>query len=191
MPLRGPEAKLERLLHCMILVAYDYWIDIVPPQTDNIAFVASIYAQQGPRSDFFTKVVVRCEAVNRIHNSVNESQNLHPSVWAKIIRNADDSGDFSPIAIDSNDPYTIRLCYAVLGAFLEPSRKDATRLPAANGIAGTFHTAIRQYLLTDMTNCMLKMFAVFVRPTNVSLSFVAGSLGPRRLSHPKASITGT
>ncbi len=117
MPLRGPEAKLERLLHCMILVAYDYWIDIVPPQTDNIAFVASIYAQQGPRSDFFTKVVVRCEAVNRIHNSVNESQNLHPSVWAKIIRNADDSGDFSPIAIDSNDPYTIRLCYAVLVRF--------------------------------------------------------------------------
>ncbi|PBK78251.1 hypothetical protein ARMSODRAFT_32581 [Armillaria solidipes] len=168
MPLPGLETKLERLLRCAIVVAYDYWIDIVPPQTDNIALVASIYAQQGPRSDFFAKEVVRCEAVNLIHNSVNESQHFHPSVWAKIIRNADDSGAFSPIAIDCNDPYAIQLCYAVLGAFLEPSRKDASRLPAANGIAVTFHAAIRQYLFTDMTNCLLKMFTVFVRPTNVS-----------------------
>ncbi|KAK0228631.1 hypothetical protein IW262DRAFT_1293372 [Armillaria fumosa] len=168
MLLPGLETKLERLLRCAIVVAYDYWIDIVPPQTDNIAPVASIRAQQGPRSDFFTEVVVRCEAANVIHNSVNESQRFHPSVWSKIIRNADDSGAFSPIAIDSNDPYAIQLCYAVIGAFLEPSRKDDSRRPAANEIAVAFHAVIRQYLFNDITNCLLKMFAVFVRPTNVS-----------------------
>ncbi|PBK96989.1 hypothetical protein ARMGADRAFT_1077107 [Armillaria gallica] len=140
-----------------ILLAFLLW-------TDDIAFVASIYAQQGPRSDFFTKVVVHCEAVDLIHSSVNESQHLHRSVWVEIIRNADDSGAFSPVAIDSNDPYTIRLCYAVLGALLEPSRKDARRFPAANGIAGTFHTAIRQYLLTDMTNCMLENICCLCAP---------------------------
>ncbi|SJL00486.1 uncharacterized protein ARMOST_03799 [Armillaria ostoyae] len=44
MSLPGLEAKLERLLRCAIVVAYDYWIDIVPPQTDNIALATSIYA---------------------------------------------------------------------------------------------------------------------------------------------------
>ncbi|KAK0210845.1 hypothetical protein DFS33DRAFT_1378828 [Desarmillaria ectypa] len=167
-PLPGLETKLERLLRCAIVVAYDYWIDIEPPQTDNIALVASIHAQQGPSSDFFTRVVVRYEAVNLIHNSMNESQHFHPSVWAKIIQNADEGGAFSPIDIDTNDSYAIQLCYAVLGAFLEPSRKDVSGPPSVTETAVSLHVAIRQYLFTDMTNRLLKMFTVFVRPANIS-----------------------
>ncbi|KAK0503502.1 hypothetical protein EDD18DRAFT_1138104, partial [Armillaria luteobubalina] len=82
---------------------------------------------------------------------------FHPLVWIDLITNAAKNEVFSPIDIGTQDPFAIDICCAVLRAFQWP-RSKLSHSP----------DAVRDYFHSDMTAYLLKMFAVFVCPSNTA-----------------------
>ncbi|KAK0451102.1 hypothetical protein EV421DRAFT_1212204 [Armillaria borealis] len=177
-PLPGLETKLERLLRCKLVLSDENYLFIDPSQTPGVELQPSFTASIEKHRDYcgvipFMKEVAHHSAVSFFHNSRDERWRLHPLVWIDLIRNGPWDEVFSPIDIGTEDPFALDICCAVLAAFLLPPWRDGSdsakdMMNKSSGTAVAFHVATREYLFTDMTDCLLEMFAVFIRPSNVA-----------------------
>ncbi|SJL00627.1 uncharacterized protein ARMOST_03940 [Armillaria ostoyae] len=177
-PLPGLETKLERLLRCKLVLSDEKYLFIDPSQTSGVelqpSFTASIEKHRDYRGVIpFMKEVAHHSAVSFFHNSRDERWRLHPLVWIDLIRNGPWDEVFSPIDIGTEDPFALDICCAVVAAFLLPPWRDGPdsakdMMDKSSGTAVAFHVATREYIFTDMTDCLLEMFAVFIRPSNVA-----------------------
>ncbi|KAK0483910.1 hypothetical protein IW261DRAFT_988246 [Armillaria novae-zelandiae] len=104
------------------------------------------------------------------HHSRDKYWVFHPMIWINLITDVASEDLFSPIDIGTQDPFAIDICCAVLYAFRRPHSEDKDRISSVvqpSAAAIPFHDAVRDYLYSDMTAHLLKMFDVFVRPLNV------------------------
>ncbi len=117
------------------------------------------------------KEVAHNDAVS-FFRSMDECWCLHPLIWIDLIKNGPSKEVFSPIDIDTEDPFALDICCTVLVAFLHPPRSDRPdsakdTMDESSGTAVAFHVATCEYLFTEMTAYLLEMFAAFMRPSNV------------------------
>ncbi|KAK0503550.1 hypothetical protein EDD18DRAFT_1346413 [Armillaria luteobubalina] len=174
--LPGLEAKLERLLRCKLFLSDASYIALDFLQTEDFGTVPSIkalivthrgYYREG---NLLMKEVASNGATAFSRYSDDEYWVFHPLVWTDLITNAAENGVFSPVYIGTQDSFAIDICCAVLRAFWRPHSedKDATSMVQPSAAAIPFHHAVCKYLYSDMTAYLLKMFAVFVRPLNLT-----------------------
>ncbi|KAK0483929.1 hypothetical protein IW261DRAFT_989327 [Armillaria novae-zelandiae] len=174
-PLLGLETKLERLLRCNLFLSdeNDIYVNVNFPQNENVgnALDVKLALMNGSR------IIPRCTsevasngAIAFSHSSDDEYWVFHPTIWINFITDAAAEDVFSPIDIGTQDPFAIDICCAVLRAFQWPHSEDKDRTTSVvepSAAAIPFPDAVRDYLYSDMTAHLLKMFAVFVRPLNV------------------------
>ncbi len=162
--------KLERLLRCNLVLRYllPFFINI--PDTPSVELplrgVAPIEMHIGQRY-LFIKEVFRNAAMSF---SGHESWCFHPIVWVNLIRDAASVLETFPVDI-MNNPFAIDLCRAVLPTLMDSPQED--EIDSKNDISQSsdkpisFDDAVRPYLFTDITTYLLRVFAVFVHPSNV------------------------
>ncbi|KAK0196142.1 hypothetical protein F5146DRAFT_1028683 [Armillaria mellea] len=159
-PLLMMQCKLERLLRFELFIPHarhhTFTTDknrayIDPSDLEDVNLVASIQSNgtlQNSKSKPFSLLGPQLFFRNILHTG----NALHALTWVGLVRNANEDGSFNPIDIHSRDIYPLELCAAVTPAL--DFRMDFS-FPSS---AISFEDAVRNYLLAEMTNNILKMF---------------------------------
>ncbi|KAK0433022.1 hypothetical protein EV421DRAFT_1449474 [Armillaria borealis] len=157
------QSKLERLLRFELFIPHarhrTFTTDknrayIDASDLDDVDLVASIQSNdtfQNSKFKPFSPLGPQLFFRNILHTGTT----LHALTWVGLIRNANEDGSFNPIDIHSRDLYPLELCASVTPAL---DFKTNSSFPSS---AISFEDAVRNYLLVDMTDNILKMFYEF------------------------------
>ncbi|KAK0222752.1 hypothetical protein EDD85DRAFT_960007 [Armillaria nabsnona] len=157
------QSKLERLLRFELFIPHAHhqtfttdtnraYIDA--SDSNDVGLVASIQSNgtlQNSKFKPFSPLGPQLFFRNILHTGTA----LHALTWVGLLRNANEDGSFNPIDIYSRDLYPLELCASVTPAL---DFKTNSSFPSS---AILFEDAVRNYLLADMTDNILKMFYEF------------------------------
>lgn len=162
-PLPVMQSKLERLLRFELFIPHAHhrtfttdknraYIDT--SDLDDVDLVASIQSNNTLQNSKF-KLFSPLGPQLFFRNILYTGTTLHALTWVGLLRNANEDGSFNPIDIHSRDLYPLELCASVTPAL---DFRTGSSFPSS---AISFEDAVRNYLLAEMTDNILKMFYEF------------------------------